>query len=555
MENKIYPDLYLEESYEEYDDLNTTIIRGFKTELDERMEEMKVFSPYMEILRRHRNKEGAVLPIPELCMAVLTFLLYEGRLKFKGLLFTEIQAFIKNAVQQLMNKELSREEAQSLTGEILDELQNNGTNYIVRYYSFTAGSYREKHVKLIEMKLSDEDGKLYYYITKHGLDFYLKTKEFPEESQITVNLLLFKMQLEKGAYQYAFDTIKRLNMEVQRKLERKEYILGLLMAGGREGSSAYREYHQSTMLQFQEESELFEQSRNLLRDTFDDLNNKLTRNTITAKEKRALQMIRRIEREMRKAIAGHETLLNEATSLIKEYDRILEMRRRSAFTERFNFSGEFDKLVSKALPPQNMKYLWEPLIKPFIRKGFNPLKMFIPQKLTREDEGTDSSFEEKAEKSPAVTIDQIVQARVAQNFVIYAASLLSSLFQKDTLQSGLNADYGNDLDLKSWCDVLSGQYGSESITNGDFISFLIILNRGKETGSRIKCYDLGSVEYEARPDTAEDRELRTIEDVLLAAAVTCSIPPEKIRLEVESFEDADIDLGWGIKVTNMKFRG
>ena len=75
MENKIYPDLYLEESYEEYDDLNTTIIRGFKTELDERMEEMKVFSPYMEILRRHRNKEGAVLPIPELCMAVLTFLL------------------------------------------------------------------------------------------------------------------------------------------------------------------------------------------------------------------------------------------------------------------------------------------------------------------------------------------------------------------------------------------------------------------------------------------------------------------------------------------------
>ena len=119
-------------------------------------------------------------------------------------------------------------------------------------------------------------------------------------------------------------------MEVQRKLE-AEYILGLLMAGGREGSSAYREYHQSTMLQFQEESELFEQSRNLLRDTFDDLNNKLTRNTITAKEKRALQMIRRIEREMRKAIAGHETLLNEATSLIKEYDRILEMRRRSAF--------------------------------------------------------------------------------------------------------------------------------------------------------------------------------------------------------------------------------
>ena len=41
-------------------------------------------------------------------------------------------------------------------------------------------------------------------------------------------------------------------------------------------------------------------------------------------EGRALQMIRRIGQEMRKAIAGHETLLNEATSLIKEYVAFLK---------------------------------------------------------------------------------------------------------------------------------------------------------------------------------------------------------------------------------------
>ena len=84
-------------------------------------------------------------------------------------------------------------------------------------------------------------------------------------------------------------------MEVQRKLERKNYILGLLMAGGSEGAVAYREYHQSTLLQFDEETQLFNESRNLLQDTFDDFQNKISRNTITEKEKRAYQMVSSIE--------------------------------------------------------------------------------------------------------------------------------------------------------------------------------------------------------------------------------------------------------------------
>ncbi|NLC43952.1 MAG: hypothetical protein GX783_06680 [Clostridiales bacterium] len=548
-------DSYIEESFADYEDVNENIIRNFEAELDERMEQMKVFSPYMEILRRNRNKEGEAFPIPELCMAVLTFLLYEGRLKFKGLLLREIQEFIINAVLELTSKPLSQEDGLSLTSEVLDELQNNGANFIVRYYSFEQNSHREKHVKLIEMKLSDEDGKLYYYITKEGLDFYMKTKEFPEESQITVNLLLFKMQLEKGAFQYAYDTIRRLNMEVQRKLERKEYILGLLMAGGKEGSIAYREYHQGTMLQFQEESELFQQSRSMLENTFEDFNNKLARNTITDKEKRAFQMIKRIEKEMRKAVGSHETLLKEATNLVKDYDDILEMRRRTAFTEKFNFSGEFEKLVDRDLPPQNMKYLWEPLNKPFVRKGFNPMKIFLPQRITKEDDVEDSSFEEEVEKAPVETKDQIVQARVSQNFLIYATSLLSSLFSERSSEGSIEAGQGNELDLRAWCDILSREYGSESIGNGDFVSFLIVLNRGKETGSKIKSYVLSGEMSTSMAGITEEEELRSMEDVLYIAAKRSGISLEGLQLEVESLEDNDIDIGWGIKVTNMKFRG
>ncbi|MGI6537944.1 MAG: hypothetical protein ACOX22_06350 [Caldicoprobacterales bacterium] len=550
-------DLYLEELYDDYEDINQAVIRNFRSELDQRMEEMKVFSPYMEILRRNRNKEGEEYPIPELCMAVLTFLLYEGRLKFKGLLLSEIQEFLIKTVEKLMSKTLSKEEGLSLTGEVLDELQNNGANFIVRYYSFEQERYREKHIKLIEMKLSDDDGKLYYYITKEGLDFYMKTKEFPEESQITVNLLLFKMQLEKGAFQYAYDTIRRLNMEVQRKLERKEYILGLLMAGGREGYSAYREYHENTILQFQEERELFQQSRNMLQDIFEDLNTKLIHNTITDKEIRAFQMVKRIEQEMRKALISHETLLKEAANLVKEYDEILEMRRRTVFTERFNFSAEFEKIVEKDLPPEKLKYLWEPLSKPFIRKSFNPLRIFLPQKITREEDLKDSSFEEAVEKAPVETRDEIVQVRVSRNFLFYAVSLLNNLFLKNPAGHHPAERFYDkrELDLENWCRILAREHGSEAVANGDFISFLIVLNRRKETGSRTKQYGLGSGNAAGILEMAAGEELKTMEDVLYAAARKCNIHREGLQLEVESLDDRDIEIGWGIKVTNMKFRG
>lgn len=532
LENNI--DLILEEPYGEYGQ-TTAVIRTFRDELDERMEQLKVFYPFMDILRRNRVKEEPGYPVAELCMSVLTFLLHEGRLKFQGLLFKDIEEFVIRTVHMLTDRQLTEEDALSLTDTILDELQNNGANYTVPYYSFFDAVRKEKHVKLIEMKLSDEDGKLYYHITKQGLDFYLKTKEFPEESQITINLLLFKLQLEKGSFTYAYNTVKRLNMEVQRKLERKNYILGLLMAGGSEGAVAYREYHQSTLLQFDEETQLFNESRNLLQDTFDDFQNKISRNTITEKEKRAYQMVKRIEAEMRKAIRSHENLLKEATSLVKEYDRILDLRRKTAFTERFNFIGEFDKIINKGLPPESLRFLFEPLILPNIKKSFNPLRIFMAQKITSTEDEPDSIFEEEVELSQIETTDMLVQARVAQNFVIYAAGLLIHCL-------------GKELNLREWCNILSTQYGSEAISNVDFLSFLIVLNRGKLPGERTRQYRLNE-------DKTDIDGLRTMEDVLHAAAIKYSIPTDGFTLEVESKDEDDIDLGSGIKVTNMFFRG
>ena len=159
----------------------------------------------------------------------------------------------------------------------------------------------------------------------------------------------------------------------------------------------------------------------------------------------------------------------------------------------------------------------------------------MPQKITSTENEPDSIFEEDVELSHIITTDMLVQARVVQNFVIYASSLLIHCL-------------GKELKLREWCNILLSQYGSEAINNVDFLSFLIVLNRGKLPGERTKQYNLNE-------DIIDMEELRTMEDVLNTAAIKHNIPTGGFMLEVESSDEEDIDLGSGIKVTNMLFRG
>ena len=67
--------------------------------------------------------------------------------------------------------------------------------------------------------------------------------------------------MEKGAFGFAYETVRRLNMEVQKKKDRKHSLLESLLYGAVDGGEAYNRYHRSISLQFQEEAELFDTAR------------------------------------------------------------------------------------------------------------------------------------------------------------------------------------------------------------------------------------------------------------------------------------------------------
>ena len=392
----------------------------FLEEIDLRLEQVKVFYPIVELLKRRKPEDGLSALVPELCFLTLSYLIYEGKLKYRGITFRDLEAFLSKAVKEILpdgrgrdndntngagnisedvnrnvdrganvnfneditgnvQSDIEQEKIRGLTSEILDALQNGGRNFVFNTYSFKIGGFREKYVKFLEIKQS-EDGTLQYYVTEQGVDFFLKTKEFPDETKITINLLLFQKQMEKGAFGFAYETVKRLNMEVQKKKDRKYTLLEALMYGRLDLGEAYNSYHKSIVMQFREESELFNAATKAVNSAFNEYMEIMNKGSLTLQE-------------IGKAQTLHTQLLKEAASFTREYDNALGVRRKAIFTERFNFQGEFEKIISRKERPETLKYLFEPLLSPRIPKAFNPLKIFEPQRISKDQIGRASCRE------------------------------------------------------------------------------------------------------------------------------------------------------------------
>lgn len=533
-------DLLAREIIQEYTggkDPEISLAEDFIEETDSRLEQVKLFFPIMEILKKRKTEDEIPRYVPELCFLVMAFLIYEGKLKHRGLTFQNIQTFLGKSLKKISAGDFNNQTIREITSEILDALQNGGRNFVLSTFSFKTGSFRDKFVKFIEVKQSGE-GILEYFITEQGVEFFLKTKEFPEETKITINLLLFQKQMEKGAFGFAYETVRRLNMEVQKKKDRKFTILESLLYGRLDHGEAYRNYHKSIMMQFEEEAELFGAAVKNVRDVFDEYVEKMNSGNLTAREERAFKLIRIIEKEISRAQSLHTELLKEAAKFTEEYDRTLAIRRRSIFTERFNFQGEFEKLITGNENPGALKYLFEPLLNPKVPKAFNPIRIFMPQRIARDrEEGKDTV--DNTVDTGRDTLDKRVSRRVRENFVLYAANLLYIL------------QHDNETRLADFCDFLKSRYGDEILYNGDFISFLIELNREKKSGEFNRTIGF----RDAGPASGGEESLKSIEEVFMKAFYKLDGNSNIRQITVTSFPGEELEVLPGLKITNMMFTG
>jgi hypothetical protein len=516
------------------------LVEDFKQDIEQRIDNAAVFYPLSEILSRREPDNPVFKIIPELCFLFLTHLIYIGRSNHRGVSFEELTEFVRDKAVPVLELNISQEdEIKELTNKTLDALQNNGHNYSFLTHRFSKSGDAWKYVKFVEIRQSDE-GELLYFITDQGIDFYLKTKEFPEEAKITINLLLFQKQMEKGTYIFAYETVQRLNMAVRQKQDQRYTILTSLQNGQMESYDRYIAYHREIIDQSREEKELFDVSKANIESAQDDFFQRIQRNEASQLDEDNYQFLQIIEGELSRAIDLHTDLLRNAVEFMNDFDKELNLQSEMLFAERFDFHTTFTQLTQNSTP-DTLKYVFEPLLKSRTEKRFNLANVFLPQRKTAKHNTKDIIEAGVIDDTPILDLSIINQ--VNENFLVYSMHLLVSLLNKE-----------REMTLSEWFDVIEDQFGLDRIYTGDLISYILKLADGKKSEHD---HHRRQIAISKKVVINEDK-VPSIEHFLFEArAVLAQKQPSVLDFEyllVTSLPDKpEIESIKGLKITDMQF--
>lgn len=437
-------------------------LRRFK-EINERMEHLKCFYPFFEAYTS-RPMQGLDYDAPYLALDVLTLLIEKGRLQGRVLKSDEIRAHIETTMKEIHpDREFDYRE---VTRTVLGFLETNTRNelYRFRYQDPVRGRPVNHYVHLVEYDVT-EDG---YRITDEGLEFMISIKELPEESRITVALILFKKQIESGSFRNALETVRNLNLEVLRKKGKKQALLDRMRYGDPDVAEGFTTYTQEVISQIRQEQELFTQVQATLRDLSKD-QERIARASESFGKEEDFIAIQELATELEYGYTLHNTLLKDYTDLPSEYEWICQVRMKSLFDRRYQFQEALENHIRANVPNEVHIVEMHPLLLPNVSRTFGLCSIFEPQRIVgRKVE--DMEVKTSEEWGDRKSVEKIVEGRQGENFRIYAQLLVDALAESETI------------DLPAYLSTIRTRLGDEGIDHIDLIPFLIELNKGARDG-------------------------------------------------------------------------
>ncbi|MDD3622865.1 MAG: hypothetical protein PHQ81_10715, partial [Methanofollis sp.] len=474
-------------------------------EINERMEHLVCFYPFFKAYTSP-SVRGLDYDALYLGLGVLTFLIEKGRLQGRMVPPEEIQGYVREMIEEMYPGR--RFDARTVTRTVLGILETTpgGELYDFQYLDPVRQQQTDRYVHYVRYDVNEGA----YEITDAGLEFMIAIKELPEESRVTVTLILFKKQVESGAFRNALETVRDLNLEVHRKKGKKQALLDSMIYGDPDVVKKFTAYTRDVISQLEQEDELFRQVRATLRELSDDTA-QITDHAASFGEEDFI-VIKKLADELDYGYRLHNTLLKDYTGIPAEYKRITDIRLHSLFDRRYQFQKMLENHVQANLPNDVHVVEMLPLLLPHARKTFSLCKLFEPQSIIGKKTGTAETRVAEENWGDTKFPDEVVHERQSTTFTAYASVLVE----------GLQAA-GGTLDLPAFLDLVLAEYGDEGVDHIDLIPFLIELNRGvrqEEKEAYETVFDL---------HTPEDR-LSPIEKALVSATAEKQAAIDVIRV-------------------------
>ena len=440
-------------------------------EIPTRQEHLSKYAPFFSIFESMKNGKYKEYSSTTLVLSTMSFMLYEGNLKDKGLLFVEMQEFLAKFIFHHYKKSMTEKESMEFTKDILEKLSNKGLKFSYEYFNPVKDSNYIEYVQYISITPDRKTGTHKYSLTNAGIEFLLNTKEFGDESKISIYLLLLQKQLKNNNLEDVLNKLVSINAEIKKQIEEKENLIDWLVYAPNDRFEEYLDYKSRAIITLRDEEQMFMSTKQQVlkyeENYLDNLSNKEK-----IKVKNAPILLEKINRELEKNIINHQTLLHSIVGLSEEIPKIRADRARRLFKSSFNFEHHGNEIL-KLDNIENLRYLIEPLLKPKQLKKFNINK--IGDMFNYKAKAINNDKKEVHEKEyigEVYTIEDETEDRLKCNYLFYMREMLGLL--KNNLS----------MDLNEYVSTLVDKYNEEIITNRDFISFVYGLIPYKKDNAR-----------------------------------------------------------------------
>lgn len=351
-----------------------------------RMENLLLSFPIYQ-LSQANDTRFKNLNLVELGVATMIFLLETMLSGRKRATLDDVTFFLQKTVQKVYKINYSQQEAVDLRKYLLDQkLRNNGKKFVIPYVDFETGESKEMLIDLIEYDQYSidmfKDGKSYLKLSDQGVEVLFKTKEMYQEMQISITMLYFKQQLEKGVFEEALNSINDLALQIQHQInvfKTKEEKLKANVLTEFNYDKMKKELKDSRNRTAEERKQLVGLKVNV-----DGTREKYQLQQLTKEEYRKMDQIEEIDRMLRICTDEHAKLFIKKKGLLSTLGNALEMMIENIFSKTFHFEKEvIGNWYDNQMGQEKLSAILIPMMPMKVKKMYNPLEAFNPQKVRK----------------------------------------------------------------------------------------------------------------------------------------------------------------------------
>lgn len=357
---------------------------GFNT----RMENLLLFEPLYQ-LDNSKMAEFKDYKLKELGFATLSYMLEQMLVGTERITPESLTIFLQKTITDVYNKQLSYVEAESLRKYLVDrKLRNSGNKFTSEYTDFETGEKKEFSLDLIvydDYSLKKiQDNKIHLKLSDKAVELLFKTKEIFQEAQITITVLFFKQQLEKGNFSSALRIAMELAFQIEQSILTFDQQIQRMKANALSEFNAerMRENLDRSRDQTEQEKEQIEALYYQVRDIRD--NYQLMK--LSRKQQEKLNQVESIDQYLRQCMVRHEVLLGKKQDLLQSVKNSFELLIENIFNKTYNFQREIiDSWIDKEITQDTLSRLLMPMLPLNHKKIHNPMEAFSPQRYRRKN--------------------------------------------------------------------------------------------------------------------------------------------------------------------------